>query len=267
MIWVIHPPSPALQGCRMRLLIPWLEHFSAYPFFWRWWCSVTVVTDSLQPHGLLHPRLPFPSLSPRVSSNSCPLSLWCSLLILSLVIPFSSSVAPISSCPQSFPVSLPVGWLPTSGGQSTGASASASVLPVNIQGWFPLGLTGLISVLSKGLSRVFSSITVQKHQFFIKMLFSSSLLSAIRVSRLWCSVAQSCPTLCNPVDCRMLDFPVFHCFPEFAQTRICWVDDALQLSHPLSSPSLPAFNLSQHQGLFQWVSSSHQVAKIFELQF
>ena len=107
-----------------------------------------------------HARLPCPPLSPRVWSNTCPLSQWCHLTI-------SSSVAPFSFCPQSFPAlgSL-LSWFFTSGGQSIGASTSASVLAVNIQARFPLGWTGLISLLSKGLSRVFSSTTVRKHQFF-----------------------------------------------------------------------------------------------------
>ena len=99
--------------------------------------------------------LPCPSLSPGVSSNSCPLSQWWYLIIL-------SSAAPFSFCCQSFPTSesFPVSWLFISGGQIIGASASAWVLPMNIQGWFPLGLTGSISLLSKGLSRVFSSTTI-----------------------------------------------------------------------------------------------------------
>ena len=103
---------------------------------------------------------PYPSLSPRVCSNSCPLSQWC-------YPPISSSVVPFSCCPQFFPASrsFPMSWLFASGGQSIGASAS--VLPMNILDWFPLGLTGLISLLSKGLSRVFSSTTIQKHQFFL----------------------------------------------------------------------------------------------------
>ena len=111
------------------------------------------------PHELQHARLLWLSLSPGVCSNSCSLSQWCYLTI-------SSSVSPFSSCPQSFPVSesFPISWFFTSGGQSI-ASVSASVLPMNIQGWFPLGLTGLIPLLSKGLSRVFSS-TIWKHQFF-----------------------------------------------------------------------------------------------------
>ena len=80
------------------------------------------------------------------------------------------------------------------------------------------------------------------------------------------SVAQSCPTLCNPMDCSTPGLPVHHQLPEFTQTHVHWVADAIQQFHPLSSPSPPAFNLSQHQGLCQWVSSSHQVAKVLELQ-
>ena len=117
------------------------------------------VSNSLQLHGLQHTRLPCPSPTPRACSDSCPSSQWCHSTI-------SSSVIPFSSCLQSFPTSgsFPVSWHFISGGQSIGASAS--VLPMNIQCWFPLGLTGLISLLSKGLSRVFSSTTVSKHQFF-----------------------------------------------------------------------------------------------------
>ena len=80
-----------------------------------------------------------------------------------------------------------------------------------------------------------------------------------------CSVAQSCPTLCNPMDCNMPGFPVLHHLPELAQTHVHWIGDAIQPSHPLLSPSPPALNLSQHQGLFQWVSSSHQVATVLGL--
>ena len=112
-------------------------------------------------HGVQHARLPFSSPFPEACSNSCPLSWWCHPSI-------SSSVIPFSSCLQSFPasVSFSVSQLFASGGQSIGASASASFLPMNIQDWFPLGWTGWISLLSKGLSRVFSSTTVWKHQFF-----------------------------------------------------------------------------------------------------
>ena len=112
-------------------------------------------------HKLQHSRLLCLSLSPWVCSNSYPLSQWCHPTI-------SSSVTPFSSCPQSFPASgsFPISQLLESGGQSIGASASASVLPMNIQGRFLLGLTDLISLQSKGLSRVFSGSTVWKHQFF-----------------------------------------------------------------------------------------------------
>ena len=129
-----------------------------------WVCDLfshSVVSDSLWPHGLQHPRLPCPSLSPRVYSNSCPWSRWCHTTLLSSVTCFSSGPQSLSAS-GSFPIS----WLFASGGQSIGASASASVLPMNIQDWFPLGSTGLISLQSKGLSRVFSSTTVQKHRFF-----------------------------------------------------------------------------------------------------
>ena len=98
---------------------------------------------------------------PEFAQNTCSLSLWCHPTI-------SSSIAYFSSCPQSFPASgsFPVSWIFASGGQRIGASASASVLSKNVQGWFPLGLTGLIFLLSEGLSRVFSNTTVWKHQFF-----------------------------------------------------------------------------------------------------
>ena len=119
-----------------------------------------VSSNSLQPHGLQYSRLPCPPLSPRACSNSCPLTQWCYPTI-------SSSAALFSFCLQSSPASgsFPVNSFFTSDGQSVGVSASASVLPMNIQSWVPLGLTGLIFLVSKGLS-VFSSTTDQKHQFF-----------------------------------------------------------------------------------------------------
>ena len=123
--------------------------------------SRSFTSDCLQLHGLQYARIPCPSPSPRACSNSCLSSQWCHPTILSSVIPFSS-------CPQSFPASrsfLMIQFFP-SGGQSIAASASASVLLVNIQDWFPLELTGLISLLSKGFSSVFSSTTIWKHQFF-----------------------------------------------------------------------------------------------------
>ena len=118
------------------------------------------VSNSLRPCGLQHTRLPCPSQSPRVCSNSYLLSQWYHLAI-------SSSVVPFSFCLQSFPASRSSNESAlSSGGQSIGASASASVLSMNIQSWFPLGLTGLMSLHPKGLSRVFSSTTIWKHQFF-----------------------------------------------------------------------------------------------------
>ena len=127
--------------------------------------SRPVVSDSLQPHGLLHTRLPCPSPTPGLYPNSCLLSRWCHPTI-------SSSVVPFSSCPQSLPASgsFQMSQLFTSGGHSIGVSASKSVLPMNTQDWSPLGWTGWISLQSKGLSRVFSNTTVQKHQFFSAQL-------------------------------------------------------------------------------------------------
>jgi len=234
-------------------------------------------------------------------------------------------------------------------GQSIAASASTSVLPMNIQGWFPLGPTGWISLLSKGLSRVFSSTTVQginslalrlfycpalmsvrdywkRHSFdyvdLCRHLYICALYRAAPVAQMekntpamqetwvWSlgqehplekgmaihsrisifkrppplnqflpsylcwectgdiisSVAQSCLTLCDPMVCRMPGLPVHHQLPELAQTHVHRVGDAIQPSHPLSFLCCPAFNLSQHQGLFQWVSSSYQVTKVLELQ-
>ena len=123
--------------------------------------SHSVMSNSLQPHGLQHARPPCPSPTPGVYSNSCPLNQWCHPTI-------SSSVVPFSSYPQSFRASesLQMSQLFTSGGQSIEVSASTSFLPMNIHDWSPLGWTGWISLLSKGLSRVFSNTTVQKHQFF-----------------------------------------------------------------------------------------------------
>ena len=163
-------PQPSCRG----LSLTWL----AYPFVRKletqklleaiWDCihdklllfSCSVVSNSLQPRGLQHTRLPCPSPSPRACSNSCPLSWWCHPTI-------SFSVVTFSSCLQSFPTSgsFLMSQLFKSHGQSIGASASASALPMNFQDWFPLGLTSLI-LQSKGLSRVFSNTTVWKHHFF-----------------------------------------------------------------------------------------------------
>ena len=158
----MRPLSPL---CKLTQLAYWVFTIiasSGYCF------SVTQSSPTLHSNGLQHNRLACASLSPWICSNSCPLSRWWHPTI-------SSSVAPFSSCPQSFPTSgsFPMNWLFASGGQSVGASASASVV-MNIQSWFPLRLTGLISLLPKGLSRVFSSTTVQKHQFTQPSLWSNS---------------------------------------------------------------------------------------------
>ena len=130
---------------------------------------VQLLTHVFVTHELPQAKLHCPSLFPGVSSNSCPLSWWCHPTI-------SSSVAHFSSCPQSFPASgsFPMNQLFASGGQSIGVSASASVLPMNTQDWYPSGWTGWIFLQSKGLSRVFSNTTVQKHQLFNAQLSSQS---------------------------------------------------------------------------------------------
>ena len=130
------------------------DHLSSVQF------SCSVMSDSLQPHESQHTRPPCPSPTAGVHTHPCPLSWWCHPTI-------SSSVIPFSSCPQSLSASgfFPMNQLFVWGGQSIGVSASASVLPMNTQDWSPLGWTGWISLQSKGLSRVFSNTTVQKHQF------------------------------------------------------------------------------------------------------
>ena len=138
-------------------------------YSWKWLIRIkfccSVVSDSLWLYGLQHARLPCQLPTPGVYSDSCPLSQWCRPTI-------SSSVIPFSSCLQSFPASgsFPVSQFFVSGGQNIGVSASA--LPMNTQDWCPLGWTGWISLQSKGLSRVFSNTTVQKHQFFGPQLSS-----------------------------------------------------------------------------------------------
>ena len=138
--------------------------------------SRSVMSDYLQPHELQHARSPCPSPTPRVHSDSCPSSRWCHPAI-------SSSVVPFSSCPQSLPASksFPMSQLFAWGGQSIGVSAFASVLPMNTQDWSPLGWTGWISLLSKGLSRVFSNTTVQKHHFFGTHLSSGPIINTSRL--------------------------------------------------------------------------------------
>ena len=145
------------------------KHFTSPPQFSSIQFSRSVVSDSLRPHESQHARPPCPSPTPDVCSDSCPWSQWCHPAI-------SSSVVPFSSCPQSLPASgsFPMSQLFTWSGQGIGVSASASVLPMNTQNWSPLGWTGWISFQAKGLSRVFSNTTVQKHQFFSAQLSSQS---------------------------------------------------------------------------------------------
>ena len=151
---------------RKRYLLRVSLHFLSY---YSIQFSRSVVSDSLRPHEPQHARPPCPSPAPRVYLNSCPSSRWCHPAI-------SSSVIPVSSCPQSLPASgsFPMSQFFACGGQSIGVSASTSVLPMNIQDWFPLRWTGWISLQSKGLSTVFSNTTVQKHQFFSAQLSSQS---------------------------------------------------------------------------------------------
>ena len=138
-----------------RFVIGFLPRSSSVQF------SHSVMSDSLWPHESQHTRPPRPSPTPGVYPNSCPLSRWCHPAI-------SSSAVPFSFCPQSLPAlgSFPMSWLFAWGGQSIGVSASASVLSMNTQDWSPSEWTGWISLQPKGLSRVFSNATVQKHQFF-----------------------------------------------------------------------------------------------------
>ena len=202
----------------------------------------------------------------------------------------SSSLVPFSSCLQSLPVlgSFLKSRLFVWGGQSIWALVSA--LPMNIQGWFLLELIGWISLQSKGLSRVFSnttkyqfeSIKLQRSAFFIVQLSHLYMTTGktialtrwtivgkvmgllFNVLSQFSSVAQSCPTLCNPMDCSTPGFPVYHQLLELIHVH--WIGDAIQPSHLLLFPSPPAFSLSQHQGLFQGVGSLHQVAKVLEFQ-
>ena len=163
--------SPVFQNLAVKqqssLARPSLEFImkKAFELFSSVQFSHSVMADSLWPHELQHASPPYPSPTPGVHPNPCPLGRWCHPTI-------SSSAVPFSSCPQSFPPSgsFQMSHLFTSGGQRIRVSASTSVLPMNTQDWSPLGWTGWISLQSKGLSRVFSNTTVQKHQFFSTQL-------------------------------------------------------------------------------------------------
>ena len=202
------------------------------------------MSDSLWPHELQHARPPCPSPTPRVHPNSSPLSWWCHPTI-------SSSVIPFSSCPKSLPASesFPMSQLFAWGGQSTGVSALASVLPKKSQGCSPPG-SSIHGILQ---ARVLEWVAISFFNLCTKPIQFSS-------------VTQLCPTLCDPMNCSTPGLPVHHQLPEFTQTHVHWVGDAIQPSYPLSSPTPPAPNPSQHQSLFQWVNSSHEVAKVLEFQ-
>ena len=164
--------------------------------------SHSVVSDSLRPHELQHTRPPCSSLTPGIYSNSCPVSRWWPLAI-------SSSVVPFSSCLQSFPASgsFLMSQFFASNGQSIGVSPSASILPMNIQDWFPLGLTGWISLQPKGLSRVFSNTTVQKHQLFGAQ---PSLCSSSHIHTIPCTITQNVPGFQDKVFKAMIKLKYSH---------------------------------------------------------
>ena len=200
--------NPGLPHCRQMLYH--LSHqgrFSSVQF------SPSVLSDSLRPHEWQHARPPCPSQTPRVYSNSCPSSRWCHSTI-------SSSVVPFSSCPQSLPESgsFPMSQLFTWGGQSTGVSASASVSPVNTQDWSPLAWTGWISLQSKGLSRVFSNNTAQKHKFLVLSFLHSPTLTSIHDHGKNHSLDQT--YLCWQIS--IVLFHMFHSSGIEVTTTFCW---------------------------------------------
>jgi len=153
--------------------------------------SHRIVSDSLQLHGLQHARFPCPWPTPKAYSNSRPSCRWCHPTISSSAVPFSSR---LQSLPGSR--SFLMSWFFASSGQSTGVWASASVLPVNFQDWFPLGLTGWISLQSKGLSKVFSSTRVQKHQLFLTIKYKSEDILGESVTLFWILIMVMAMGLC-----------------------------------------------------------------------
>ena len=188
--------------------------------------SRSVMSNCLRPHGLQHARPLCPSPTPRVCSNSCPLSWWCHPTSWSSVIPFSS-------CLQSFPASgsFPVSQFLTSGGQSIGVSASASVLPMDIQGWSPLGWTGWISLLSRELLRIFSSTSLKASVLWLSVFFMVHSHLSMTAGKTVYVRAQLCLTLCNSTDCSPPGSSVHGLF----QTRILeWV--AVSSSRGSSQP-------------------------------
>ena len=171
----------------------------------------------------------------------------------------SFSVIPFSSCLQSFPASwsFPVSHFFASGGQSIRVDTNICYLST-----LSLFIIFKIALAILGLLHFYIDFKIS----FPDPQRSSLEFLCYCCCCCCCAVTKSCPTLCNPMDHSMPGLPVHHQLPEFTQTHVHWVGDAIQLSHPLLPPSPPAFNLSQHQGLFQRVSSSHQVAKVLEFQ-
>ena len=161
------------------------------------------MSKPLQPHGLQHARLPYPSPTPRAYSNSCPLSRWCHPTI-------SSSVVPFSSCFQTFSASgsFPMSQFFTSGGQRIGVAASASVIPMHIQGRFPLGLIGWISLKSKGLSRVFSKSINSWHSAFFMVQLSHPYMTTGKTTALtrWTFVGKGMSLLFNMLSSSVIAF-------------------------------------------------------------
>ena len=197
--WALRSPSLAGETCQLQIVFA-----MGYVEF----SSVTQLCPSLSPHVLQHARPPCPSPTPEACSNSCPSSQWCHPTISPSVIPFSSYL-------QSFPASrsFQISQFFASGGQSIGVPASASILPMNIQDWFPSGLTGWISLQSKGLSRVFANTTVQKYQFFGAQLSLYSdphihtwLLEKTTALTGWTSVGNVMPLLFNMLSRLVITF-------------------------------------------------------------
>ena len=209
------------------------NNFTSFPTF----VAVAQLCPTFQLHGLHYTALPCPSPSPRACSNSCPLSRWCHPTILSSVIPFSSCLQPLTAL-GSFLMSQLFTW----GDPSIRGSASTSVLPMNIQGWFLLGLKYLISLQSKGLSRVFSKTTVQKHQFFSAQpsLWSNShihswLLQKPQLLTIWIFVSKVMSLFFN-----MLSRFVIAFLPRSRHLLISW----------LQSPSEVISNLGNFYSFF-----------------
>ena len=219
------------------------------------------MSDSLWPHELQHVRPPCPSPTPGVHSNSCPSSQWCHPAI-------SSSVVPFSSCPQSISTSesFPMSQLFTWDGQSTGVSTLPSFLPKNTQDRSPLEWTGWISLQSMGLSRVFSNLGIELRS---PALQADSLPAELpwKLSQFSSVQSLSCVRLfATPwITARQASLSITNSWSSL-RLNVHRVSDTIQPSHPLSSPFPPAPNPSQHQSLFQWVSSSHEGAKVLEFR-